>query len=50
MLSTCCHTLRSKVLNKMVTQDLSLFSFQLHRLNASAWDDLGDGSTSLQVG
>jgi hypothetical protein len=49
VLSTCCHTLRSKVLNKMLTHDLSQFSFQLHRLNANGWDDLGDGSTSLQV-
>ena len=48
VLATCCQTLRKSVLSKMQTQDLNMFSLQLHRLNAAAWDDLGDGAVCLQ--
>ena len=48
VLSTCCSTLRQKVLSKVLTHDLNMFSLQLHRLDANAWDDLGDGSVPLQ--
>ena len=48
VLATCCQTLRKSILSKMQTQDLNMFSLQLHRLNATAWDDLGDGSVCLQ--
>ena len=48
VLSTCCATLRTKVLSKVLTQDLSNFSVQLTRLDAHAWDDLGNGSVPLQ--
>lgn len=48
VLATCCHTLRKSVLSKMQTQDLNMFSLQLHRIGATAWDDLGDGSVCLQ--
>jgi hypothetical protein len=48
VMSTCCQTLRAKVLNKVRTQDLNMFSLQLHRVNASAWDDLGDGMVAFQ--
>ena len=42
VLKTCCQTLRAKVLSKFHTQDMNMFSLQLHRLNAEAWDDFGD--------
>ena len=48
VLSTCCATLRTKVLSKVLTQDLSNFSVQLTRLDAHSWDDLGNGSVPLQ--
>ena len=49
VLSTCCNTLRSKVLSKVQTHDLNMLKVQAHRLDASAWDDLGDGSVALQT-
>jgi hypothetical protein len=48
ILSSCCQTLRTKILSKMVTQDMNMFSVQLSRLNAETWDDLGDGTVPLQ--
>lgn len=48
VLSTCCSTIRSKVLNKVLTQDMNMFNVQLHRLDANAWDDLGNGTLALQ--
>ena len=48
VLATCCQTLRKSILSKMQTQDLNMFSLQLHRLNAAAWDDLGNGAECLQ--
>jgi len=47
-LSTCCSTIRTKVLNKVLTQDMNMFAVQLHRLDANAWDDLGNGTLALQ--
>jgi hypothetical protein len=44
VLATCCDTLRKSVLSKMQTHDLNLFSLQLHRLNATGWDDFGDAA------
>ena len=43
----CCTALRQKVLDRQLTQDLNTFNMQLHRLDAPAWDDYGDGSISL---
>jgi hypothetical protein len=48
VMSECCNTLRTQVLNKVHTQDMNMFSLQLHRLNAETWDDLGDGTVALQ--
>ena len=48
VMSTCCHTLRSRVLSKVHTQDMNMFSLQLHRLNADTWDDLGDGTVAFE--
>ena len=48
VMSTCCSTIRSKVLSKIVNQDLNMLTIQAHRLDAEAWDDLGDGSMALQ--
>lgn len=44
----CCKTLRTEVLNNMETDDMNMFSLQLHRLHAETWDDLGDGTVALQ--
>lgn len=48
VMGTCCQTIRSKVLSKIVNQDLNMLTIQAHRLDADAWDDLGDGSMALQ--
>jgi hypothetical protein len=48
VMGECCKTLRSQVLNKVHTQDMNMFSLQLHRLGAETWDDLGDGTVALQ--
>jgi hypothetical protein len=48
VLSTCCNTLRTRVLSKISTHDLNMFNVQLHRLDANAWDDLGNGALALQ--
>lgn len=48
VMGECCKTLRTQVLSKVHTQDMNMFSLQLHRLNAESWDDLGDGTVPLQ--
>lgn len=48
VLGECCRTLRSKVLKNMNSDDMNMFSLQLHRLNADTWDDLGDGTVALE--
>ena len=48
ILASCCNTLRTKVLSKMMTQDMNMFSLQLSRVGAETWDDLGDGTVPLQ--
>jgi|APCry1669189070_1035195.scaffolds.fasta_scaffold46074_1 hypothetical protein len=48
ILASCCNTLRTKILSKMLTQDMNMFSLQLHRIGAETWDDFGDGTTALQ--
>jgi hypothetical protein len=48
VMTTCCNALRTQVLNKVQTQDMNMFSLQLHRLNAETWDELGDGTVALQ--
>ena len=48
VMSTCCQTIRSKVLSKIVSQDLNMLTIQAHRIDADSWDDLGDGSLALQ--
>ena len=40
VLSACCDTLRSQVLTKVTSNDLSMFQSQLSRLNASSWDEV----------
>jgi len=48
VMGECCKTLRQQVLSKVRTEDMNMFSLQLHRLGAEAWDDLGDGTVPLQ--
>jgi len=48
VMSTCCQTIRTKVLSKIVSQDLNMLTIQAHRIDANNWDDLGDGSIALQ--
>ena len=48
VLAACCTTLRQKVLSKVTSHDLNVFSVQLHRIGASSWEDLGDGSLAMQ--
>ena len=48
VLGTCCDTLRKKVLNKIQFHDLNTLSVQIHRLNASGWEDLGDGTLAMR--
>jgi hypothetical protein len=47
VMNTCCQALRTQVLGKMKREDLTMFSMQLHRLNAPGWDHL-DNATCLQ--
>lgn len=46
VLSTCCQTLRNKVLSKVSTRDLNNFCVQLHRLGRTSWIDEGTSTTS----
>mmetsp|Transcript_34395 Transcript_34395/g.81097 ORF Transcript_34395/g.81097 Transcript_34395/m.81097 type:complete len:308 (-) Transcript_34395:47-970(-) len=48
VLTSCCNTLRTKVLSRIATRDLNTFSVQLHRLGNDNWADLGDGAEFLQ--
>eukprot|EP00961_Rhodomonas_salina_P262410 3546269-Rhodomonas_salina.3 len=48
VLSSCCNTLRSKVLSRVATRDLNSFSVQLHSIGNDNWGDLGDGTEFLQ--
>lgn len=48
VMGTCVDTLRTKVLKNVMTQDLNMFSLQLHRLNAEGWDDLNNGVVALK--
>lgn len=47
VLSSCCNTLRNKVLSRVATRDLNQFTIQLHRIGESSWDHVGDGSELL---
>lgn len=40
VLNECCRNLRASVLSKLQTQDMNMFSIQLHRVGAEAWDTL----------
>lgn len=48
VLTSCCNTLRTKVLSRIATRDLNTFSVQLHRIGNENWGELGDGSEFLQ--
>lgn len=37
VMSTCCQTLRNKVLSKVSTRDLNNFTVQLHRVGKTGW-------------
>lgn len=43
----CCDTIREKVLSKMKTYDFNTLSLQVHRINATGWEDLGDGTVAM---
>jgi len=40
VMSTCCGTLRTKVLNKVSTRDLNNFSVQIHRIGNKDWNNI----------
>lgn len=40
VLAACCATLRANVLNKVTSNDLTLFQVQIKRLNAENWDEM----------
>lgn len=40
VLAACCSTLRANVLNKVTSNDLSLFQVQVKRLNSEHWDEM----------
>eukprot|EP00961_Rhodomonas_salina_P268976 3634785-Rhodomonas_salina.3 len=40
VLSSCCNTLRTKVLSRIATRDLNTFSVQLHRIGNDNWGEL----------
>jgi hypothetical protein len=48
LLGACNQLLRDQVLNKLSTHDLNTLSVQVHRLNATSWEDLGDGSLAMR--
>jgi hypothetical protein len=48
VLTACCDAIRQKILNKIQTHDLNTLSVQIHRLHASGWEDLGDGTIAMQ--
>ena len=48
VLKQCCDALRQKVLSKMSTHNLNTLSVQIHRINASGWEDMGDGSLAMR--
>ena len=47
VMNTCCQTLQKQILGRMKTQDLNMFSMQLHRPGAPSWDHL-DSSVCMQ--
>jgi len=40
VMSTCCNTLKTKVLSKASIQDLNNFTVQIHRINKTDWSSL----------
>lgn len=48
VVGSCCHTLRTRVLNKVTSNDLNLFQVNLSPLNTDAWDDMNDLNMPLQ--
>jgi hypothetical protein len=48
VLTSCCNTLRTKVLSRVATRDLNTFIVQLHRIGTENWGELGDGAEFLQ--
>jgi len=42
VLAACCSTLRASVLNKVTSNDLSLFQVQIKRLNSEHWDEMNN--------
>jgi hypothetical protein len=48
VLSACCDTLRTKVLNNIATNDLNMGAFSAERIGADQWDDITDVNIPLQ--
>lgn len=48
VLMACCHTLRTKVLNNIATNDLNTASVAITRLGAESWQDMTDPNTPMQ--
>ncbi len=46
VMATCCQALRTQVLRGMDSTDLGMFTLQVHRVNAPAWDHVD--TTALQ--
>jgi hypothetical protein len=45
--STCCNTIRHKVLNKISTRNLNDFSLEVSRVGTRDWLDLQEGEDAL---
>lgn len=50
VLQECCKALRSRVLNKIPTHDLNLFSVNMQRTGGQDWTDIGEGAPAVLAG
>lgn len=48
VLAACCQTLRSKVLSKITSNDMTTFQLQVERIGAETWDDIQEPSLHMQ--
>jgi hypothetical protein len=47
VMSSCCNTLRTRILSRVTSRDLNAFSVQLHRLGDVEWGELGLGEEAM---
>jgi hypothetical protein len=50
VLAACCQTLRSKVLSKISSNDMTTFQLQVERIGTETWDDITEPGLHLQTG